>query len=198
MTQSASTQTVGAATIALLFLVMVPGRLNNHGAFTAAPLAFEHGWPLVWLDREIFPNIIEALNPPAVRCAWAPEYVELSSSLFNVPPWAKLQHWPYSGTWRIRWVGAGCDLLTTLMSTWVVTRIWTARSRIRRYYLRSLLIATAIAAVILAGYTSTATTEHSPVRQDTTIQRCWAPIWIRMLVGEPAILCRMETTATTP
>ncbi len=46
-----STWVVAGVALAILTLIVIPGRVNNHDAFTAAPLFYEHGWPFVFLDR---------------------------------------------------------------------------------------------------------------------------------------------------
>ena len=55
-----STWLVAATALAILTLLVVPGGVNNHDAFTAAPLFYEHGWPFVFLDRYTPPFEIPA------------------------------------------------------------------------------------------------------------------------------------------
>lgn len=226
MTQSASTRAVGGVAIVLLSLVIVPGRLNNHGAFTAAPLAFEHGWPLVWLDREIDANVvlptarivappllrgaynwrasvgrpgllaaqslIEWAKPVAVRRAWGAEHVSAEPTFSRRPAWMKIQHWPFAGAWHLRWVGVWCDIIVWWTGTTLAMCAWKlGRPRIRQFTLRTLLF-TIIAAAIVLAIAASRTASRRGTAQEPEVYRCWAPVWLRMLVGEPAVLCSVD------
>ena len=163
-----STWLVAATALAILTLLVVPGGVNNHDAFTAAPLFYEHGWPFVFLDRYTPPFEIPAgpngLAParharhadPELRqflkdardkeglCrvgAGRASGISEDGFLHVGPPWLDEINWSFRGEeYVVSWLGLALDLAVAfaIVAAVTIASEWWARRR-RRHLLRCLL-----------------------------------------------------------
>lgn len=198
-----STWVSAAVATVVLTLIVIPGRANNHGAFTGALLFQEHGWPFVFLDR-VAPefgagNLSDAeeffssqhLNE-GVRWASFPDTLDMIVFSFKEsgPSWLETANWSFSGTFWVCKLGLVLDLLTALGIVAAVAAVYEWwRRRHWQYSLRCLLAATLVISAMLGwsvrGHQleSRAAADLQNKGLEVSVQ-CIAPVWLKMLIGE--------------
>lgn len=197
-----STWGIVGATLVVLTLVVVPGRVNDHGVFTGALLFEEHGWPLVFLERSLTSPRSQGSSPEKkflnelraearLRTARFPEYwSEYGSDVSRGEPlWLDATNRPFRGEYVVYGWGLAIDLATTfgILGAVSVAFEWWRRRRFR-YSLRCLFGVVLLFAVALAWSFShiqpesraAAALHNNGFEVD---MRCDAPVWLKGLVG---------------
>ncbi len=199
----ASTWVVVGAALAVVTLIAVPGRVNDHVFFTGAPLCFEHGWPLVFLDRFAPPSkssttesdFLDALGGKA-RLRWAslsdfwPPHDGFDE---GEPLWLNGNNWRLTGQCVVCWkAGLALDLAAALgIATGVAASYEWWRRRRFRYSLRCLLGVFVLVSLAL-GWWRTSICRYERESPAVAALRdkgfivtfcCDAPVWLRILIG---------------
>jgi hypothetical protein len=198
--QHKSTIVVGVLLAVALVLIEAPGRVGHghSGARNEGRLYFEHGWPWVYLRREIeIPAAAGAVRPASV-------YVRSGLPRFGIP-WLSAENWQWWRADKKRWQFSGWvlfwDVLAAAGVVGLGTWAWERRRR-RRTRLLSFGLAEAIVAMTAAGlllgwvvYQKREFEREEGLRQggremlyhwlaDGTL--CVAPRWLQALTG-PAV-----------
>jgi hypothetical protein len=199
-----STWAVIAAVLAVLTLITVPGRINNHGVLTSAPLYYEHGWPFVFLDRYnpfFLPpgsRLTETTFQRDVRDSGVLRLARNDNAwsedrFMNVgPPWLDADYWPLKGGFVISWYGLAIDfaVVVFIVAAFAFVYEWWAR-RCWRYSLRCLLGGIFVASAALAWWRFSINASEREWRAvsglvDKGVRVEWRsdfPVWLGTLLG---------------
>ncbi len=196
---------ITGAALAIVTLLVVPGRVNNHGIFTGSPLFREHGWPFVFVDRCLDPPstspaasgtenpVLKELRGNGLRSAWSPDLDDPLRVIGPIEPsWLDKASWEFGGEYVIHGTALVLDLMTALgivASIAAICEWW--RRRFWRYSIRGLLGGLVLLSAAFAWYRSFTSDyeRESQVVAALTDKgcemhlRCDAPVWLRILVG---------------
>jgi hypothetical protein len=193
-----STWIVIAAVLAVLTLIVVPGRVNNHGIFTTAPLDYEHGWPFVFMYQATALAKTEDLREFRDKEGLRGSMANQEALLYDVemqdgPAWLDRDNWPLKGQVTVSTAGLALDLAVILViaATVAFAYEWWARHH-WRYSLRSLLVVTLLIAAVLAWWRFSVNRYDRESRFAASLEEkanwvFWestSPIWLRTLIGE--------------
>jgi hypothetical protein len=190
----------GLVLAVLLVLIVAPGRVGYGawGARNAGRLYFEHGWPGVYLRREMEnPRAAGAARPVTV-------YVRTGLPRFGIP-WLSAENWQWwgadKGRWRFSpWILLG-DVLAGACVVAVGTWMWEWRRRRRprllSFGLAEILVVMTVAGLVLGWveYQKREFKREEALRQGGQETRhqwladgtlCVAPRWLQSLTG-PAV-----------
>jgi hypothetical protein len=193
-----STWILAAVVLAVLTLIVVPGRFNNREAFVGGILFYEHGWPFVFLDRSLASSdaryLKEARDKEGLRWALHGDKFGCSDNGFADvgPPWLHGENWSFSGDIFVSLAGLALDLATALVIVATIALIYDRWARRRwQYSLRTLLGAGLLIAVVMGWWRQSINERNQDAQAATTLRdkgldvywRCDAPTWLRDLVG---------------
>jgi hypothetical protein len=201
-----STWIVITAVLAFFALMNLPGRVNNHDAFTSYPLYHEHGWPFVFFDRSTPPSLTPtatldedeylAKDREKTFFPWAesPNGGNLKEGFSDGDPiWLDKNNWSFTGRWYLyqRWLAA--DILIALFATVPFAAAYEFWSRRRWHYsLRFLLICVFLVAVGMAWWRTGVNRYEREMKAvkalhekgyDVSLQ-CDAPTFLRIFLGK--------------
>jgi hypothetical protein len=202
-----STWMLIAAVLAVLTLMNGPGRFNNHGAFVSVPLYYEHGWPLVFLDRFDPPNSWPVAGEASslkflkeARDKQLLPWAEMTSSLgtledgfgSDTPIWLDRGSWTFTGKWHICWIGLTLDIAMSLVLAISLAAGYEFWSRKHWHYsLRSLLLGVFALAVVMAWWRTAVNNVEREFQTAEVLREkrlvisleCDAPVFLKMLIG---------------
>jgi hypothetical protein len=194
----ASTWAIAAAAAAVLTLMIVPGRVHFWPECGGTE-TYEHGWPLVFLERHSPEggslDLKYVARTRGLRLASMydiftgdPRY----ATAMEGAPWLDANNWTFGGTHVVYTAAVAVDLATAsaILASLAAACEWWKRRR-WRYSLRSLLGAFILVAAALGWWRTSMDRYQRQSRAVADIVRkgfevrwsCDAPVWLDILVG---------------
>jgi hypothetical protein len=171
-----------------------------------SPTYYEHGWPMVWMDR----GVPAAVSPPFVAAQVFdgrenPSQLLLWAGEGDIS-WNDPKAWPLTGTFFLRWKGLLLDLCIAGAIVAVIAGCWEFWRRRRfQYSIRALLVLALLISMVMAYWRVAAIRwsresalvsqlENLNVFAETTST---APDWLCRLIGAqrfPSVVTKISFT----